>query len=108
MAVKWISEAWEADLKTRAFPTERVYIDFKQEIYPPFASDLTYTLTAVGDNQPGSHNVTGGNAYYMLELTDPVTVRARVYPNFDYDTGDDQSIWTWYADADSYLRLLYL
>ena len=37
MAVKWISEAWEADLKTRAFPTERIYIDFRQQIYPPIS-----------------------------------------------------------------------
>ena len=40
MAVKWISEAWEADLKTRAFPTERVYLDFRQEIYPPISGSF--------------------------------------------------------------------
>lgn len=40
MAVKWISEAWEDDLKSRAFPTERVYIDFKQEIYPPITGNF--------------------------------------------------------------------
>jgi len=68
---------------------------------------LTYTKITSGDNQPGSHNLTGGCADYMLELTDPVTVRARVYPNFAYDTASDQPIWSWYNDSNNYLTLLY-
>jgi hypothetical protein len=71
------------------------------------SAPLTYTLITQGDNQPGSHNLTGGCAKYMLELTDPVTVRARVYPNFTYDTASDQPIWSWYNDANNYLTLLY-
>ena len=35
MAVKWISTNWEDDLKTRVAPTDRIYLDFRQEIYPP-------------------------------------------------------------------------
>ena len=107
MAVRWIAAAWETDLKSRVIPTERVYIDFRQIIYPPFNHDLTYTLIASGDNQPGSHNLTGGNAYYLLELPSTLTVRARVKPTFSWNTASDQPIWSWYLDANNYLTLYY-
>jgi len=106
VSIKSIAAAWKADLKT--FPAdERVYLDSRKEIYPPYASDLTYTLVSSTPTQPGSHNLTGGNAYYMLELTDPITVRARVLPTFAYDVATDQPIWSWYNDANNYLTLLY-
>jgi len=106
VSIKAIADAWKADLKT--FPSdERVYLDSRKEIYPPFGSDLTYTLVSSTPTQPGSHNLTGGNAYYMLELTDPVTVRARVYPNFAYNIGSNQNIWSWYIDATHRLDLRY-
>jgi len=106
VSIKAIADAWKADLKT--FPAdERVYLDSRKEIYPPFGSDLTYTLVSSTPTLPGSHNLTGGNAYYMVELTDPITIRARVLPTFDYDTGDNQYIWAWYNDANNYLMLYY-
>lgn len=40
MAIKDLSTSWKGDLKTRAFPTERIYIDFRQEVYPPYAGEL--------------------------------------------------------------------
>ena len=40
MASKYLSTAWKGDLKTRVYPTERIYIDFRQEIYPPYAGEL--------------------------------------------------------------------
>ena len=40
MAIRFLSTAWKDDLKSRAFPTERIYIDFRQEIYPPIGSEL--------------------------------------------------------------------
>ena len=39
MAIRWLSTAWKDDLKERAFPTERVYVDFRQEIYPPIGPE---------------------------------------------------------------------
>jgi hypothetical protein len=39
VAVKYLSTAWKDDLKSRAFPTERIYIDFRQEIYPPYGGE---------------------------------------------------------------------
>lgn len=106
MSIKDIGAAWKASLKTYAVD-ERVYLDSRKEIYPPFGSLLTYTLMTSGDNQPGSHNTTGGHAHYMLELTDPITIRARVYPNFDYDTASHQYIWSWYNSATYRLMLYY-
>ena len=35
MAIRFLSTAWKDDLKDRPYPTERIYIDFRQEIYPP-------------------------------------------------------------------------
>ena len=40
MAIKDISTGWKDDLKSRVWPTERIYIDFRQEIYPPYAGEL--------------------------------------------------------------------
>ena len=40
MAIKWISTGWEDDLKARVSPTERIYIDFTQQIYPPITGNL--------------------------------------------------------------------
>lgn len=107
MAIKWASANWKTDLKTRVYQTERIYLDFRQEIYPPYNSDLEYTLITSGANQPGGFNVTGGTSDYILELTDPITVRARVYPNFAYDVATDQPIWGWYIDGNNYLTLYY-
>jgi len=106
VSIKNISAAWKASLKTFDVD-ERVYLDSRKEIYPPYASDLAYTVMTSGDNQPGSHNLTGGNAYYMLGLTDPITIRVRAYPNFDYDTADDQPLWSFYNDANNYLTYGY-
>ena len=107
MAIKYLSTGWKADLKDRSISSNRVYIDFRREEYPPYASDLSYTVMTSGDNQPGSHNLTGGHATYLLELTDPVTIRARVYPNFVYNVGSNQYILSWYRDSTHYLILYY-
>jgi hypothetical protein len=37
VAVKYLDTNWKDDLKARVFPTERIYIDFRQEIYPPYS-----------------------------------------------------------------------
>jgi hypothetical protein len=40
VAVKYLDTNWKDDLKTRVFPTERIYIDFRQEIYPPYGGEM--------------------------------------------------------------------
>ena len=42
MAIRYLSTAWKDDLKDRPWPTERIYIDFRQEIYPPYAGEMIY------------------------------------------------------------------
>lgn len=109
MAIKWISSGWKTHLET-ALPgsrDDRLYIDFRREEYPEIAGSPTYTLIASGANQSGSHNLTGGYARYLLPLQSSVTVHIKAYPQFEYDTGDDQPLWGWADGADRYLKLFY-
>jgi len=106
MAVKWIAEAWRNALALY-HDYDRVYIDFRQLEYPPYADTTTYTLITSANNQPGSHNLTGGRAKYFLDLTDTVTVIARIKPSFGYEVASNQHVWSWYNDADHYLTLYY-
>jgi hypothetical protein len=86
---------------------ERFYIDFRQQVYPELAGSPTYTLVTSGDNQPGSHNLTGGYASYLLDLTSEITVSVRAKPTFAYTVGSDQPLWSWYVGADNYLTMFY-
>lgn len=106
MAIKNISAAWKA--QDRLFPKyERVYADFRQYIYPPVSSTLTYTAITSEDNQPGSHNVTGGYCDYVLPMADKFTLFIRCKPTFDYDTSSYQYLWRWYIDATHTFDIYY-
>jgi hypothetical protein len=107
MAIKWIGAAWKAQEKTSAYKYERTYIDFRQYIYPPINDDLTYTLIGSGDNQPGSHNLTGGSADYVLAMPSTFTLFIRCLPAFAYDVAGDQPLAGWYVDADNHFLLYY-
>ena len=48
MAIKDLSTAWKDDLKTRVSPTERIYIDFRQQVYPPYAGEMIYADVTEG------------------------------------------------------------
>lgn len=106
-AAGWGNENWKNDLKERVWPTDRIYIDFRQEIYPPYDSDLEYTLITHADNQPNGFNVTGGTSDYLLELPDTFTLSIRVKANFDYDTASSQYLIGWYVGATKYCYLYY-
>lgn len=110
MAVPWISSGHKTELKTPSFPhKERFYIDPRQLQYPPINDDTAFTLITSGDNQPGRFNLTSGHCDYLLPLDGitQLTVIIRVLPQFAYDTGDDQPVWSWYVDANTYLTLFY-
>ena len=86
----------------------RTYLSLRQQPRPPVDDDFTWTAITSADNQPGTHNLTGGSGKFILPLTDTVTVVCRIKPNFAFDTGSDQWIWSWYVDATHYLALVYL
>lgn len=107
MAIKDIGAAWKAQEKTSAKKYERTYIDFRQCVYPPVNSTLTYTKITSADNQPGSHNVTGGIADYMLAMPTKFTLFIRCLPTFAYDVVADQPLAGWYVDANNHFLLYY-
>uniref|UniRef100_A0A6M3KAN7 Uncharacterized protein n=2 Tax=viral metagenome TaxID=1070528 RepID=A0A6M3KAN7_9ZZZZ len=69
--------------------------------------DFAWTAITAADNQPGSHNLTGGSGTFVLPLTSTITIACRVKANFAYDTGSNQNIWSWYVGANNYLTLYY-
>ena len=110
MAIQWISANWKNELKAPTFPIkERIYIDPRQLQYPPLNDDTAFTLITSADNQPGKFNLTSGHCDYLLPLDGitQLTVIIRVKPQFAYDTADDQPVWSWYVDANTYLTLFY-
>lgn len=108
MAIRFIENAWKTTFGTTFPGTERFYLGFRQKEFPPnTASDDTYTLITSTDNQPGSHNLTGGHIETLYTMPSSLTLEVRVYPNFAYSTATDQPICGWYDDADSYLSLYY-
>ena len=99
MAIKWIGAAWRANLETYT-AAERFYLDFRQKVYPPLAGhDLEFDLHTSGDNKPGSHYLSGGNAYYALNMPATFILSVEVYPNFAFDVGANQRICGWFIDG---------
>lgn len=107
MAIKWISSAWQTYLTDTFLQDRRVYVDFRQQVYPEIAGASTYTLIADTDNQPGSHNMTGGYADYMLDLPSTLTLDVYFKPTFAFNVVADQTLWSWYRDATHYLKFYY-
>ena len=112
MAIKWISAAWEADLKT--FPNdERYYLDAEQQVYPPLSGHAySWALVTSGDNVPGSHTayVHGDNSTeptYLLPLTNKITIDIYFKGDWTYDDADDHYLLYWPFDADDYLLIYY-
>jgi len=109
MSLKWITEAWRNNLKTKVTQDHRVYFNFRQREYPAVAeSSVAFTLITSADNQPGSHNLTDGWANYLLDLTSTLTIDVYFKPTFAYDTAANQYLCGWYNDAAHYLLLCYL
>ncbi|HEY6021353.1 MAG TPA: hypothetical protein VIY48_16050, partial [Candidatus Paceibacterota bacterium] len=107
MAIKWISQAWRNHLET-GFPQDhRLYIDFRQINYPNANGTPTFTLITSADNQPGSHNLTGGYATYLLNLPNTLVLDIYEKPMFAYDVATDQTLAGWYNDATHYLLIYY-
>ncbi len=107
MAIENIGATWKTQEKTSAAKYERTYIDFRQYIYPPVSSTLAYTLITSADNQPGSHNLTGGQADYVLAMPATFTQFIRCKPTFAYDTGDYQNLFAWRIDATHQFIIYY-
>jgi hypothetical protein len=108
MAIKWISSAWQSNLATVFSQDRRMYVDFRQQFYPPIAGTPTFTLIADTDNQPGSHNLTGGYADYLLDLPSTMILDAYFKPTFAFNVATDQVLFAWYNDATHYLKFYYV
>ena len=107
MAIKWISDAWKADLKNTWPPDQRVYIDFRQQQYPIVAGTPTFTAVTSADNRPGSHYMSGGYGKYLMPSGNYVVVDVLTKPTFAYDTADQKFLFAWYVSATQRLRLWY-
>lgn len=100
MAVKFTSSAHKTAMED-AFPGgERFYIDPRQKVYPPLVGhDLAFTLHTSGDNHSGSHYLSDGNAYYMLDMPAKFVLSIELYPNFAFDVVGFQYVFGWYIDT---------
>lgn len=107
MAVKWIGATWQAHLAGEFIQDRRVYCDFRQQVYPAVSGAPTFTLIDSADNQPGSHNLTGGYADYLLDLPSTLTLDVYFLPTFAFNVAGDQVLWAWYKDATHYLKFYY-
>ena len=110
MAIKWASAGWRGELDGSMPPTERFYIDFRQKEYPPlvtYGNDPAFTLHTSGDNKPGSHYMSGGHAYYMLDMPSQFVMSIELKPNFNYDTASSQYVCSWYIDPDQHWYFYY-
>jgi hypothetical protein len=104
--LKIFSAAWKT--QDRAFTKyERVNADFRQYIYPPYSSTLTYTAITSADNQPGVINVTGGYCSYVLPMDSKFTLFIRCKPTFAYNVSSSQHLCEWYIDATHCFRVYY-
>ena len=99
MAIKWIAAPWQAEMASARPGDFRTYLTLRQKPRLPTTEDFAWTAIASTDNQPGSHNLTGGSGQFILPLTDTITIACRVKPNFAYDTVSDQWLWAWFVDA---------
>ena len=108
MSIKW-ADSNHKEAMEDAFPgTERFYIDPRQKVYPPLAGhDLAFTLHTSGDNRSGSHYLSGGNAYYMLDMPSKFVLSIELKPNFAFDVASNQNIFGWYIDATHRLIFTY-
>jgi hypothetical protein len=106
VSIKYISAAWQTAL-TGFPPDQRVYVDFRQQEYPELAGAPTFTLITSADNQPGSHNLTGGYANYFLDMPSKMVLDIYCKPTFSYTGGTNQYLWTWYNDATHQLALYF-
>ncbi len=107
MAIQYIGANWRAAQKTMALD-ERVYIDFRQQIYPDSGIGApTFSVVSSTDNVSGSHYMSGGWGDYLVGLTSTVSVTAYVKPTFAYDVASDQVLWSWYNDATHKLDCFY-
>lgn len=106
MAIRWVSAAWKASLKSSSI--ERYYLGFRKREYPGLdTSDDTYTLITSADNQAGSHNLTGGHIKSLYTMPTVGTIEVREYSNFAYDTASNQILFGWFVAADKYLMYYY-
>lgn len=108
MASKWMGATHRANLGKMASQDVRFYSGFRGRDYPPIEDDFSFTAITSADNQPGSHNLTGGSGKFLIGLTDTITIACRFKPNFAYDTASNQYLWSWYVDATHYLYLGYI
>jgi hypothetical protein len=107
MSIKWIGAAWQSNLAT-GFPQDhRTYIDFRQQQYTEVVGSPTFTLITSADNQPGSHNFTGGYANYLLDMPPTLTFDIYFKPTFSYTGGTNQYLWSWYNDATHQLSFYF-
>lgn len=84
-----------------------MYLDFRQQQYPEIAGTPTFTLITNADNQPGSHNFTGGYANYLLDMPSTMTFDIYFKPTFSYTGGTNQYLWSWYVDATNNLSFYF-
>ncbi len=107
VAIRFISSSHKTELK--AFPqTNRIYLGLRLTEYAQLdTSDDTYTLITSGDNQPGSHNLTGGHIDALYTMPTVGTIEVQVYPNFAFDTASIHPIFAWYIGATEFLQLRY-
>jgi hypothetical protein len=78
--------------------------------YPAIDDDTEFTLIEDDDNQPGKFNLTAGHCDYLLPLdgVTELTVIVRALPQFDYETGSSQYLWSWHIDASHHLYMRYV
>lgn len=107
MALKWLGATHRGKLGAMATQDVRFYLGFRDREYPPIGDSFTWTAIGSGDNQAGSHLLTGGTGSFLIPLQDKMTIALRFKPNFAYDVAAIQYLYGWYADATHYLLLMY-
>ena len=101
--LKDIAAGWKTELESGN--DARFYFDPRQQVYPSVSGTPTYTeLTSWGY---GSHNLTGGYVEYLYQCPTKFSFDVKVYPNFAYNTGTIQGIFSWYVDANNSCSLYY-
>lgn len=107
MAMRFVSSAWKSALYEAHYSDDRFYIDFRRDDYLPVSGTPTYTLVTSGDNQPGSHYLSGGTPLYLNELQDSLSFEIRFKPKFVYSVATDQVLLQWYESATQYFKVYY-